>query len=734
MTIKELIASKLRPIGDAIREKDGSTELIPIDDMPQAIRDIQGSATVTKKGGWVGTQVQNSGVVENIYFNTSLTKEEVHNILSGLNFANVGAPNGMLVYIPFMSADYSCNIEIDYYPTTNEYTLSYVVNGVALRIFDSTNHGLENGWDTNYFIEVYNVNSENVANSFMAQFSVEMQNDKLTNLISTTPFEKEADETVTLSGEYDGTTIFLSNKIVSEPTVVPNSGTVEKVYFNTNLSVEEVVSLISGLIYYTLENQPITYSILASSDWLHTLNITNENGNYTILKYNRETNDLTIIWTNYEYSGDNLSGWREVAKNAISFECEVTNTGGTFDVGAENDKLANLISITPFEVKTVNNFNIDIKSMLEEKKLPLSVTVNVESESVNVVKQGGWVGTQVPNSGTVENVYFNTNLTYDEVANILSKLTYFDIDSTTSYCWLLDVPSTGESIFAQASTLYGPLEYSLHYIDKDGAWNNIFDDTNLWNSSLLNNSNYISINAEVSDNHALDTVTLTSGLYNNLITELFSSVDFIVEVEDSIVLEGTYDGSTISTNGESAIDITSLLQQKQLPLVINVKAIETVVKDTTTEDALLLRSLTEYSNDRVTSVGAYAFMYCNLLRTVNLPLVTSVGNYAFMNCTSMKTINISNLESIGTYAFNVCGSLKTLRTKAKHIGRFAFSSALTTLIIDQTDIVCELEDDALVTSGLDKGAIYVPDSMVDSYKADRVWSLYTIKPLSEYVE
>lgn len=398
----------------------------------------------------------------------------------------------------------------------------------------------------------------------------------------------------------------------------------------------------------------------------------------------------------------------------------------------KNDLLVNVLSITPFEEKIYDSVEVNVKELIENQKLPLKV--NFKVTPTTVTKQGGWVGTQVPNSGTVENVYFNTNLTYDEVANILSKLTYFDIDSTTSYCWLLDVPSTGESIFAQASTLYGPLEYSLHYIDKDGAWNNIFDDTNLWNSSLLNNSNYISINAEVSDNHALDTVTLTSGLYNNLITELFSSVDFIVEVEDSIVLEGTYDGSTISTNGESAIDITSLLQQKQLPLVINVKAIETVVKDTTTEDALLLRSLTEYSNDRVTSVGAYAFMYCNLLRTVNLPLVTSVGAYAFMNCTSMETINIPNLESIGTYAFNVCGRLKTLRTKAKHIGRFAFSSALTTLIIDQTDIVCELEADALVTSGLDEGAIYVPDSMVDSYKADRVWSLYTIKPLSEYVE
>lgn len=176
-------------------------------------------------------------------------------------------------------------------------------------------------------------------------------------------------------------------------TKVPNYGTVENVYFNTELSVEEVVSLISGLIYYTLENQPITYSILASSDWLHTLNITNENGNYTILKYNRETNDLTIIWTNYEYSGDNLSGWREVAKNAISFECEVTNTGGTFDVGAENDKITSLFSTTPFTKQVTlsgeyvsagtyeftGNQLIDLTATyLKDKEIPLKIKINVD--------------------------------------------------------------------------------------------------------------------------------------------------------------------------------------------------------------------------------------------------------------------------------------------------------------------------------------------------------------------
>ena len=229
------------------------------------------------------------------------------------------------------------------------------------------------------------------------------------------------------------------------PTQVPNSGYVEKVYFNTELSVEEVVSLISGLIYYTLENQPITYSILASSDWLHTLNITNENGNYTILKYNRETNDLTIIWTNYEYSGDNLSGWREVAKNAISFECEVTNTGGTFDVGAENDKLTNLISTTPFEETiALKPFLKGIADAIREKKKTTELinAQNFRNEILSIQGGGGLIevtelpevgeedvvykllgsaeGTTVP-SGKLTNIYFNNNLTTEEVVSIIES-------------------------------------------------------------------------------------------------------------------------------------------------------------------------------------------------------------------------------------------------------------------------------------------------------------------------
>ena len=347
-----------------------------------------GSATVTKQGGWVGTQVQNSGLVEKIYFNTSLTKEEVHNILSGLNFANAGAPNGMLIYMPFVDADYSCNIEIDYYPTTNEYTLSYAVDGVALRIFDSTNHDLENGWNTNYFIEAYNVNSENVANSFMAQFSVEMQNDKLTQLISSTPFTKEANETVTLSGDYDGAT--LKTELVNEwqGTQVQNSGLVEKVYINTSLTKEELYSLFDSLTFVEAEGDGKMYYMLASVTDTQEIFIAVQKTDSDYVFMVQGGNSNGSIYLGFDI---NMGGWFNLVNeeitnvdipNVVEINGEVMPSMENNSIGAENDKITSLFSLTPFTPPNT----IDIKALLEEKKLPLEINVSIPSNYFRMEK------------------------------------------------------------------------------------------------------------------------------------------------------------------------------------------------------------------------------------------------------------------------------------------------------------------------------------------------------------
>ena len=66
--------------------------------------------------------------------------------------------------------------------------------------------------------------------------------------------------------------------------------------------------------------------------------------------------------------------------------------------------------------------------------------------------------------------------------------------------------------------------------------------------------------------------------------------------------------------------------------------------------------------DVVTSIGEYAFLFCNSLKSIIIPeSVTSIGDHAFSGCTSLKTITIlEGVTSIGECAFYDCYALKTI--------------------------------------------------------------------------
>ena len=165
----------------------------------------------------------------------------------------------------------------------------------------------------------------------------------------------------------------------------------------------------------------------------------------------------------------------------------------------------------------------------------------------------------------------------------------------------------------------------------------------------------------------------------------------------------------------------------------------------------------DYSNDRVTSIGEYAFYRCSNLTTADFhvatsignsafygcsiltaadfPVATSIGEYAFYNCSNLTTVNFPVVTLIGTYAFNNCSKLTTVNFPVvTSIGAYAFQSctALTTLILRNTDKVATLGK-ANALSGANNCIIYVPDELVDDYKAATNWSTYAdrIKGLSE---
>ena len=105
----------------------------------------------------------------------------------------------------------------------------------------------------------------------------------------------------------------------------------------------------------------------------------------------------------------------------------------------------------------------------------------------------------------------------------------------------------------------------------------------------------------------------------------------------------------------------------------------------------------EYANDRVTTIGDFAFAYNTALTWVSFPAVTSIGASAFEGCSKLTAV-ILGAESVVTLA-NV--------------------SAFT---------------GTPIASGT--GYIYVPAALVDSYKADSVWATYAaqLRAIEDYPE
>ena len=94
-------------------------------------------------------------------------------------------------------------------------------------------------------------------------------------------------------------------------------------------------------------------------------------------------------------------------------------------------------------------------------------------------------------------------------------------------------------------------------------------------------------------------------------------------------------------------------------------------------------------SDGVTSIGEYAFYYCENLKNITIPSsVKSIGMGAFYHCDALASITIpESAASIGKEAFSYCNGLKdvTVPGSVKSIGESAFSGcdALVSVMIQK---------------------------------------------------
>lgn len=127
----------------------------------------------------------------------------------------------------------------------------------------------------------------------------------------------------------------------------------------------------------------------------------------------------------------------------------------------------------------------------------------------------------------------------------------------------------------------------------------------------------------------------------------------------------------------------------------------------------------DYSNARVTTVGAYAFQNCSGLTSVSFPNVTSIGDYAFNAAHKLAKADLPKVTSIGQHGFSA-------------------ANALEALILRNTEKVCSLGSDAVSYTKISSGSgyIYVPAALVDNYKAAANWQNYAdqIRAIEDYPE
>ena len=153
------------------------------------------------------------------------------------------------------------------------------------------------------------------------------------------------------------------------------------------------------------------------------------------------------------------------------------------------------------------------------------------------------------------------------------------------------------------------------------------------------------------------------------------------------------------------------------------------------------------------SVGSYTFQSCSNLQTVDLPVCSNVGYCAFDYCRSIQSINIPNCkvieyaglgnlnvlqsislplcEFIEQYGLNNCYALTSISLPlCSYIGPkglYGCSSLSVVYIGTGINTVCIIDDIDAIGGCPALTSIYVPASLVESYKTATNWTYYSDK-------
>lgn len=215
------------------------------------------------------------------------------------------------------------------------------------------------------------------------------------------------------------------------------------------------------------------------------------------------------------------------------------------------------------------------------------------------------------------------------------------------------------------------------------------------------------------------------------------------------IAANTYLGGVQTIKGDANLVASNIVSGKS---IFGVVGTASTGGGTSVEDSLITRTITSYENSKLTSVGRCAFYECSKLTSVSLPACKDIDMSAFYLCSSLSAVDFPSCTHIGSsafrgafkltsvsfpicksiewYAFFYCPELKIVSFPVcTHIGAAAFQSCtkLTSIYL-MASSVCQLNNsNAFSLTGIwtNKGSIFVPSSLVASYKSATNWSYFS---------
>ena len=145
-------------------------------------------------------------------------------------------------------------------------------------------------------------------------------------------------------------------------------------------------------------------------------------------------------------------------------------------------------------------------------------------------------------------------------------------------------------------------------------------------------------------------------------------------IDQIAVPSDTFVGGDVTVKGDANLVASNIVSGKSIFGVVGT-ATAGGGGDTSQEDRLVNGTLTNYTNDRVTTIRSYAFANCYSLTSVSFPVCTTIGSSAFAYCSNLTSVSFPVCTTIGVSAFDNCSRLTSVSFPVcTTISSYAFKS------------------------------------------------------------